>query len=74
MSLPPDFLTQRDFREKTVVYADPAEHADVSTDDWPFFYMPQRVYPVSYVAMVGLVLVLSLLLIASLLTERVGVG
>ena len=57
-----------------MVYADPAEHADVSTDDWPFFYMPQRVYPVSYVAMVGLVLVLSLLLIASLLTERVGVG
>ena len=74
LSLPPDFLTQRGFREKTAVYADPAVHADVSTDDWPFFYMPQRVYPVSYLAMVGLVLVLSLLLIASLLTERVGSG
>jgi spermidine synthase len=47
-SLSPDFLTQRGFREKTAIYADPAVHADVSTDDWPFFYMPQRVYPVSY--------------------------
>jgi hypothetical protein len=74
LSLPPDFLTQRGFRDKTAVYADPAVHADVSTDDWPFFYMPQRVYPLSYLAMVGLVLVLSLLLIASLLTQRVGSG
>ena len=75
LSLPPDFLTQRGFRENTDVYANPAVPADVSTDDWPFFYLPQqRVYPVSYLAMVGLVLVLSLLLIASLLTERVGSG
>jgi len=74
ISLPPDFLTQRGFREKTATYANPAVHTDVSTDDWPFFYMPQRVYPVSYLIMVGLVVVLSLLLITSLLTERVGSG
>jgi spermidine synthase len=74
LSLPPNFLTERGFREKTETYANPAVHADVSTDDWPFFYMPQRVYPVSYLAMVGMVLVLSLVLTASLLTERVGSG
>jgi spermidine synthase len=27
-------------------------HADVSTDDWPFFYMPARRYPVSYVVLI----------------------
>ena len=74
ISLPPDFLAQRGFREKTAVYANPAIHADVSTDDWPFFYMPQRVYPFSYLLMVGMVLLLSFFLITSLLTERVGSG
>jgi len=74
ISLQADFLTQRGFREKTATYANPALHTDVSTDDWPFFYMPQRVYPFSYLLMVGLVLVLSFLLITSLLTERVGSG
>ena len=27
--------------------------ADKSTDDWPFFYMPVRAYPMSYAVMVG---------------------
>ena len=33
------------FADVTSVFADPALQADVSTDDWPFFYMPRRVYP-----------------------------
>ena len=74
ISLPSDFLVRRGFFDKTAVYANPAVRADISTDDWPFFYMPQRVYPVSYLAMVGLVLILSLLLISSLLPERMGSG
>lgn len=74
LSFPPDFLAQRGFIEKTAFYANPALHADVSTDDWPFFYMPQRVYPFSYLPMIGMVVVLSVLLIASLLKERVGSG
>jgi hypothetical protein len=74
ISLPDDFLAQRHFSDRTATYANPAVRADVSTDDWPFFYMPQRVYPVSYLAMVGLVLVLSLLLISTLLSERVRSG
>jgi spermidine synthase len=50
------------FEERTSLFASPALRADVSTDDWPFFYMPQRVYPRSYLWAVGLVLALSLLL------------
>jgi len=35
----------------------------VSTDDWPFFYMSKRTYPLSYLAMIAVVLALSLYLI-----------
>jgi hypothetical protein len=72
ISLPSGFLAQRGFFEKTADYANPNVQADVSTDDWPFFYMPQRVYPVSYLPMVGLVLALSLLLTSSFLPGRIG--
>jgi hypothetical protein len=39
----------------------------VSTDDWPFFYMPRRVYPTSYVIVIGLLLTASLLIISQYL-------
>ena len=32
-------------------FSNPKLKADVSTDDWPFFYMPERIYPVSYLVM-----------------------
>jgi len=67
-----DFLAQRGFFEKTATYANAAVAADMPTDDWPFFYMPQRVYPVSYLLMAGLILFLSLVLILNLLPERRG--
>ncbi len=70
----PDFIAQRGFYNRTPTYANPALRADVSTDDWPFFYMPKRVYPVSYLVMVALVLVLSLLLLTNFLPERPRVG
>ena len=43
---------------------------DVSTDDWPFFYMPRRVYPVSYLLLIGLVLLGGVALTANFITER----
>ncbi len=46
--------------------------ADVSTDDWPFFYMPVRRYPLTYVAMVGLLLVLSLVMIRQFTPDARG--
>jgi SAM-dependent methyltransferase len=73
VQLPPDVLQQLGFRECTARFADPSIHADLSTDDWPFFYMPRRTYPVSYLAMIAIVLALSLYLIASF-SERPTVG
>jgi hypothetical protein len=58
--LPPALLQKPGFEDVSSTFGDPAISADVSTDDWPFFYMPRRVYPVSYLAMAALVLVLSL--------------
>ena len=66
----PQLVEEAGFTDKTAFYADPALHADVSTDDWPFFYMPQRIYPVSYLIMVFQLLALSLLIAVNFLPER----
>jgi SAM-dependent methyltransferase len=50
--------------------ADPSLQVDVSTDDWPFFYMPRRVYPVSYLVLIGLVLLAGVALTANFINER----
>jgi hypothetical protein len=71
--LPPETLEQLGFRECTARFADPAIRADLSTDDWPFFYMPQRTYPFSYLAMIAVVLGLSFYLIVSF-SEKPTVG
>ncbi len=52
-------------------YGDPALEADVSTDDWPFMYMPTRRYPLSYLAVVGLMGALSVLLARAMRPGRV---
>jgi spermidine synthase len=43
--------------------------ADKSTDDWPFFYMPVRAYPMSYAVMVGALLVLGIVFVRGLMTD-----
>jgi spermidine synthase len=58
------------FVDATPVYGDPAVHADLSTDEWPFFYMPVRAYPISYLAVIGLILLLSWLLMRSISAYR----
>ncbi len=30
---------------------------DISTDDWPFFYMPKKIYPKSYLIMILIILI-----------------
>jgi spermidine synthase len=70
VTIPPDALSAGGFRDVTSTYADPLLQADPSTDDWPFFYMPRRVYPLSYLGVVGLLLALSILLIARLIPDR----
>ena len=61
LRLDPALLAGTGFQERNALFANPTLRADVSTDDWPFFYMPQRVYPRSYLWAVGLVVGLSLL-------------
>jgi SAM-dependent methyltransferase len=68
--LPPTLLKETGFNDKTAFYANPALRADISTDDWPFFYMPQRIYPTSYLIMVFQVLILSLIVGGNFLSER----
>ncbi|MFH1772489.1 MAG: hypothetical protein ABH872_06700 [Candidatus Omnitrophota bacterium] len=42
---------------------------DVSTDNWPFLYMPKKLYPRSYVVMIVLLLLVSLGLIKKAIPE-----
>jgi hypothetical protein len=63
-------LNDLGFEDCTAVYADASLAADSSTDDWPFLYMPQRVYPFSYLGMIALVGILSALLIFSASESR----
>ncbi|HMF11577.1 MAG TPA: hypothetical protein VKE94_04705 [Gemmataceae bacterium] len=50
-------------REVTATFRNEAIQATVSTDDWPFLYIPVRKYPVSYVFMVAVLLLASVLLL-----------
>ncbi len=70
LRLDPALLRGSDFEDRSGRYADPRLKTDVSTDDWPFFYMPRRIYPVSYVWMIVLILVLSAFLFGNFLGER----
>lgn len=74
LAVPADLLKRTGFQNETAVFADPRVRADVSTDDWPFFYMPSRVYPVSYLGMVVLVLLLSFVLSKSFVREKAQLG
>ena len=66
---PPASVITSNFEDITANYARSTAAATVSTDDWPFFYMPQRIYPTSYLIMIGLILLLSLLLVGNFVGE-----
>jgi len=51
-------------------FRNPALKADVSTDDWPFFYMPQRVYPSSYLWWAALMVVTSFVVYSAFVGSR----
>jgi hypothetical protein len=46
-------------KEITARFADPRLVAEVSTDNWPFFYMPRRTYPLTYAVMILVLLTIS---------------
>jgi spermidine synthase len=70
----PPALMDAGLKNVTAIYGNSALAADVSTDDWPFFYMPQRIYPVSYLIMISLILALSLLLVGNFVAEAPRLG
>jgi len=71
---PPDLLRELGFQDATSYFAAPTLHAESSRDDWPFFYMPRRVYPMSYVLMACQVGLMAVLLIGSLTGARPQFG
>ncbi len=70
LAMPPAVRSSGNFTERGAYYHDSALKVDLSTDDWPFLYMPRRVYPVSYLIVLGTILLLSLLLYGSFFAER----
>ncbi len=68
--LPSQLLQQAGFQNQTAFFANPELRADVSTDDWPFFYMPRRVYPLSYLVVVLLIVALSFLVTVNFVADR----
>ena len=53
-----------DFEDITATFSDSSIIAEVSTDDWPYFYMPRRVYPLSYFTLWVPIFVISYLFLA----------
>jgi spermidine synthase len=66
----PNLLAETGFQDRTQFYANPALQADVSTDDWPFFYMPRRIYPFSYLVVIFQILILSVAVTLNFFEER----
>ena len=42
------------------------DNVDVSTDDWPFFYMSYRIYPTSYAVLISVIFIISLIFLRKL--------
>jgi SAM-dependent methyltransferase len=47
------------FTDVSDYFARPYPESAVPTDDWPFFYMVERAYPVTYMIALGMILLLS---------------
>ncbi len=47
------------FENVSKYFAQPYPEASIPTDDWPFFYMINRTYPISYMVALGMVMLLS---------------
>ena len=67
-------LAKAGFEDVTSKYASDRIEASVSTDDWPFFYVPKRVYPWSYVIVLGLLLAVSTLVMANFVGQDLRFG
>lgn len=68
--LPAGLLEETGFQKYSLQTARGTTRVDASTDDWPFFYMPRRIYPVSYLVMLGMVVLGAVALTGNFIGER----
>lgn len=68
--LPQGVLAANGFSDRSDFYRKSDLPVDISTDDWPFLYMPRRIYPVSYLPMLALVVLLSVLISGGFFNEK----
>jgi hypothetical protein len=70
LRLPPAVFSDSKLMDVSASFHDSnLKDISLSTDDWPFFYMPRRIYPLSYLLTFGILLLLSALMYRDFLTE-----
>lgn len=55
----PESFAKFGFEDVSAKFAQPYSAESIPTDDWPFFYMIKRTYPISYMIALGMILALS---------------
>ncbi|HZN67240.1 MAG TPA: class I SAM-dependent methyltransferase, partial [Tepidisphaeraceae bacterium] len=70
----PGAATATGLEDVTAAFANEYLPADVSTDDWPFFYMSVRTYPVSYAVMIAALLAVAFVYVTRLMPAGDGAG
>ncbi len=70
LEIPAEVYTAAGYQEVSAEFAEGNESLALSTDDWPFFYMPKRVYPFSYLGMAAAVAIMTLLMTGLLLPGK----
>jgi SAM-dependent methyltransferase len=65
-AVPPGIIDMTDY------FATHQFAVDPSTDNWPFFYMPARTYPVSYLVMIAILMVMAVLFILPVAQSEAG--
>jgi spermidine synthase len=69
--LPAAFMKNHQLVDVTHNYAATSAKAmDLPTDDWPFFYLEKKMYPETYLMLLGLVLGVAFLLVRTLLPAQ----
>jgi len=68
--LPPSLFAGSGLTDVSANFRNSSANVSLSTDDWPFFYMPFRVFPKSYLMTFAMLVFLSIVLHRSFLPER----
>ncbi len=73
LSLSEEFISETGFKDRRAMLTHPdIPDIDISTDDWPFLYMPQKMIPNSYLYSLAFLLVIFSVCIFSLQGLRVN--